>query len=112
MSRKSLCHVDDIPDNGALERQLPGEPPVSLMLIRRGARVFAYHNVCPHAGRPLNWAPGQFLFTPQGNLVCAAHGATFVVENGLAVGGPCLGATLTPFPIEVRDGEVLDARAT
>jgi len=33
----------------------------SLILHRRGAEVRAWLNVCPHAGRRLDWAPGRFL---------------------------------------------------
>ncbi len=103
---KSLISVQDIPDGGAREVTIDGEPPRYLVLIRQGEAVFAYHNVCPHAGRPLNYAPDQFLFTPDGNLVCTAHGATFAPDSGECLMGPCLGASLAAIPVQVRAGEV------
>ena len=58
----------------------------SLVLHRDGDSVRAWLNVCPHAGRRLDWAPGQFLKSKQGQLVCAAHGASF--ESGKANASP------------------------
>lgn len=101
-----LAMVSELPDGGATEVAHPQEPLQSLILLRDGARVRAYVNVCPHAGRALSWAPGQFLITPQGRLVCAAHGAAFDPESGVCVSGPCLGASLTAVPIDIRAGEV------
>ena len=37
----------------------------SLVLYRDGAQVRAFL-ICPHAGRRLDWAPGQFLKEPRG----------------------------------------------
>ncbi len=62
--------------------------------------------MCPHAGRRLDWSPGQFLKSREGQLVCAAHGASFELENGLCVAGPCRGDALRAVPVEVRDGQV------
>ena len=53
----------------------------SLILHRDAAgNVRAWLNVCPHAGRRLDWAPGQFLRGKQGELVCAVHGASFALR--------------------------------
>jgi len=68
--------------------------PQSLIITRVGGTLAAFHNVCPHAGRPLDWAPGQFLID-QGRLLCAAHGAAFELGSGVCVSGPCKGAALT-----------------
>jgi len=106
---KPLCHVDDLPPDGAREFRVDGDRPTFVIVLRRGQTVSAWLNACPHAGRPLNWAPDKFLFSPDDQLVCAAHGATFELESGTCVLGPCPGARLTPFPIETRDGEVWPA---
>src|SRR3546814_11854715 len=66
----------------------------ALILTRVAGRVQAFRNICPHAGRRLDWAPGAFLID-QGRLVCAAHGASFDMASGLCVAGPCKGASLT-----------------
>lgn len=98
-----LAQLADLPADGCAEAQL-GED--SVVLIRHAGGVHAYLNICPHAGRPLNWAPGRFLYA-HGQLVCAAHGAAFQPEDGLCIGGPCRGSALTAVPVELRDGQVI-----
>lgn len=72
----------------------------SLVLLRRGGQVRAWLNICPHAGRRLDWAPGRFLLS-KGQLVCAAHGATFETDAGLCVAGPCRGQSLRAVAVAV-----------
>ena len=95
----SLIHLPEPPPEGLseIEVELDGERQ-SLVLCRRGERLQAWLNICPHAGRRLDWAPGKFL-VDQGRLVCAAHGASFELENGLCVAGPCRGASLVPVAV-------------
>ena len=78
----------------------------SVILLRLGERVNAWLNICPHAGRRLDWAPGKFLVS-KGMLVCAAHGASFSVHSGECTGGPCRGESLRALPVRVEQGEVL-----
>lgn len=78
----------------------------SLVLYREGDRVRAWLNICPHAGRRLDWAPGQFLKSKDGLLVCAAHGAGFELQRGECLSGPCRGQSLRAVPVDVRDGAV------
>ena len=85
-----------------LPERIPVAPGVEPAL---GERVCAYLNVCPHAGRPLNWAPGRFLYQ-HGQLVCASHGAAFQPEDGLCIGGPCRGQSLQPVAVQVREGAI------
>jgi nitrite reductase/ring-hydroxylating ferredoxin subunit len=101
-----LCAVIDIPDGGAHEvvTRIEGAPE-SLLLLRRGSEVRAFFNVCPHAGRRLDWSPGRFLLD-QGRLVCAAHGATFAIPEGDCVAGPCRGQRLSEVAIALRGDEV------
>lgn len=77
-----------------------------LILLRDGSAVRAWLNICPHAGRRLDWAPGRFLRSKAGDLVCAVHGATFELDAGRCVAGPCVGASLRAVAVEVRDGAV------
>lgn len=72
----------------------------SLIVLRRGGQVRAWLNICPHAGRRLDWAPGRFLLS-KGQLVCAAHGATFESDAGLCVAGPCRGQSLRAVAVAV-----------
>ncbi len=78
----------------------------SVIVHRDGDAVRAWLNVCPHAGRRLDWAPGQFLKSREGLLVCAVHGASFELIDGECVAGPCRGQSLQRVEVVVRDGEV------
>jgi nitrite reductase/ring-hydroxylating ferredoxin subunit len=102
-----LARVEQIEDGGFFETEarLAGDDE-SVLLYREGAVVRGWLNVCPHAGRRLDWAPGKFLRDKQGHLVCAVHGATFELSGGVCVAGPCRGAALRAIALEVRDGAV------
>ncbi len=78
-----------------------------LILHRDGMRVCAWINNCPHAHRRLDWAPGKFLKSKEGLLVCAVHGASFELTQGACVAGPCRGEHLREVAVEVRDGAVV-----
>lgn len=78
----------------------------ALIVYRDGDEVRVWLNVCPHAGRRLDWAPGKFLIGKDGSLICAAHGATFETKRGECVSGPCKGQSLRAIPVTVIDGEV------
>jgi nitrite reductase/ring-hydroxylating ferredoxin subunit len=76
-------------------------------VVRRGGEVFGYVDRCPHAGLPLARELDAYL-TGDGALIqCGWHGALFEVASGACVGGPCVGARLTRWPVEVRDGMVV-----
>lgn len=103
----SLVALDALPDSVpfALDAEIDGVTE-SLVLHRSGDRVRAWLNICPHAGRRLDWAPGRFLLSKTGQLVCAAHGATFELGAGECVAGPCRGQSLRAVPVVVVDGTV------
>lgn len=100
--------LEDVPDGGliGIEDAVPGDGTQALILYRAGSRVKAWCNVCPHAGRRLDWAPGQFLRSRDGGLVCAVHGATFDPASGECTAGPCRGQALLAVAVEVREGGV------
>ena len=103
----SLIALDALEDGGFAEVEAQfGNDAESLILHRDGDTVRAWLNVCPHAGRRLDWAPGKFLKSKDGLLVCAAHGASFELVNGDCIAGPCRGDALRAVPVEVVDGEV------
>ncbi len=105
-SAQPLCRVEDIPDGGAtaVDAMLP-DGKENLILLRRGDEVRGYLNICPHAGRQLDYAPGKFLLKND-TLICAVHGATFNQDDGLCVAGPCRGEHLRSVSVRVDDGEV------
>lgn len=103
-----LAGLQSLPDQGfhAVTAVIDGDAE-TLVLYRDGEQVRAWLNVCPHAGRALDWAPGQFLKSREGHLVCAVHGASFELQGGICVAGPCKGDALRAVPVQVRDGKVL-----
>lgn len=101
-----LCRLDEIPDGEARGFAAPPGGFTGLFAIRRGARVFAYVNSCPHIGLPLEPVPNRFLDRKKELIVCAAHGARFRVEDGECVSGPCLGDVLEAVPVTLLDGAV------
>lgn len=102
-----LIELERIADGGFAEVEAPIDGEVeSLVLFRDGDHVRAWLNVCPHAGRRLDWAPGQFLRSKDGLLVCAAHGAGFELQRGECVSGPCRGQSLRAVAVEVSGGTV------
>lgn len=106
-SGSPLTALDRLADGAfaELEADLDGDAE-SLILYRDGEQVRAWLNVCPHAGRRLDWAPGEFLKSRDGLLVCAVHGASFELQQGQCVAGPCRGQALRPVAVVVRDGGV------
>ncbi|AKK68620.1 Rieske (2Fe-2S) protein [Xanthomonas translucens] len=103
-----LAQLEQLAPSSLVEAEATlGGAVESLLLYRDGDGVRAWLNVCPHAGRRLDWAPGQFLKSREGHLVCAAHGATFELQQGSCVSGPCRGQSLLAVPVAVRDGQVV-----
>lgn len=101
---KPLCRVGDIPEGGATAVDaLLRDGVDSVIVLRREGRLHAYLNVCPHAGRRLDYAPGKFLMRDD-TLTCAVHGATFRQASGLCVGGPCRGDSLREIALRI-DGD-------
>jgi len=99
-----LVRLSDIDDGGFTEVEAVIDAQrVSLILHRDGASVRAWHNVCPHAGRRLDWSPGRFLKSKDGLLVCAVHGASFETGEGVCVAGPCRGERLQAVAVQVLD---------
>ena len=103
----AIAQLDSLPEDEpvAFDAEVEGAQE-SLILLRRGDEVRAWLNICPHAGRRLDWSPGKFLRSKDGLLVCAAHGASFELVEGGCVAGPCRGQALRSVSLRVEDGEV------
>ncbi|MBL8546048.1 MAG: Rieske 2Fe-2S domain-containing protein [Hyphomonadaceae bacterium] len=103
-----LARVDALPNPGAVVvTPHPDEPFVTVLVTRKGETISAFRNKCPHAGYPLQHSNGRVIVQEGRYLVCAAHGASFGLETGACVGGPCdNGDTLERIAIVVRDGIV------
>ena len=104
---KPLAMLDSLPEGGLLEVEAEVDGSAeSLILHRDGDSVRAWLNICPHAGRRLDWAPGKFLLSKDGLLVCAAHGASFELHEGACVAGPCRGESLRAVAVKVSGGAI------
>ena len=78
-------------------------------VVRRGDDVFGYVDRCPHMGLPLAQQLDDYL-TRSGDLIaCSWHAALFEIGDGRCVGGPCVGAMLTSWPVSVIDGMLVTA---
>ncbi|MGY1458885.1 MULTISPECIES: Rieske (2Fe-2S) protein [unclassified Luteimonas] len=104
----ALVALDDLPPGGFTEGEGLVDGSAESIIVHRDSAgsVRAWLNVCPHAGRRLDWAPGRFLVSKEGSLVCAVHGASFETVGGVCEAGPCRGESLHAVAIEVRDGMV------
>ena len=103
-----LCLFDDIEDGGAWSKVWGEERQVfPLMIIRRGQRLHAYVNVCPHQFLPLDGYSGEFINPDNQHIMCVHHAAIYDVVTGTCASGPCRDRTLLAVNVEVRDGEVL-----
>lgn len=105
---QALLQLDALaPDSlGETEAVIDGE--VESLIVYRDSEggVRAWINTCPHAGRRLDYAPGKFLRTKTGELVCAVHGATFALPGGHCVAGPCRGECLCAVAVHAADGAI------
>ncbi len=78
----------------------------SVMLMKQQDQFLAYLNSCPHQGRRLDYAPGEFLTGDDGLIICPAHGAEFNPNDGLCVSGPCQGQSLQALHVQVTEETV------
>jgi nitrite reductase/ring-hydroxylating ferredoxin subunit len=105
---RRLCRLDEIASPGARGFTFrAGEYLFAGFIVRVGSEVRGWIDRCPHAGMPLALMPGRYL-TREGDLVlCASHGALFRPLDGVCVGGPCTGHSLTPWPVRVEREEIV-----
>jgi nitrite reductase/ring-hydroxylating ferredoxin subunit len=80
-----------------------------LLLVRVGAAVKGYVNMCPHQYLPLDYRGGQLLSKEGTKLMCSAHGAMFDAETGMGVAGEGLGCTLISVPVALVCDQILIA---
>lgn len=105
-----LCDLHDLIDGGARNFVLQMRSGrFHGFVVRRGDGVRGFLDRCPHAGLPLAQTLDDYL-SPDGRFVaCSWHGALFDPDTGACVGGPCVGAALSPWPLIVEGGRVVTA---
>ena len=92
-----LCELSDLAEQEAMEMLVEGR---QLFALRVDNHIYAYWNICPHMGIPLNWVPNRFLDFDKALIQCSSHGALFNIETGKCIAGPCNGESLTA--VELR----------
>ena len=105
-----LCRIEDIGDPGAKGFRFRKDQALfAAFLVRQGDAVAGYVDSCPHNGWPLAVFDDLYLTRTGDRILCAAHGAVFRPLDGVCVGGPCAGESLTPWAITLAEGEVRTA---
>lgn len=101
----ALCRLDEIPDPGGKGFRVGRRE--RFFVIRRSDEIFAYVNLCPHQGTPLDWKPDTFLTWDKSLIQCATHGAVFNIGDGVCVAGPCVRQSLKPVGVRIENGTIL-----
>jgi nitrite reductase/ring-hydroxylating ferredoxin subunit len=86
-----------------------GLPILAILLRDHHGVIRAYRNLCRHLPVPLNAVSKDLLGRTRRHLVCATHGATYRLSDGVCIEGPCQGLSLHPLPWSERDGELFVA---
>jgi nitrite reductase/ring-hydroxylating ferredoxin subunit len=103
-----LGHLPDFPDGAATPaRYVADGREVAVLVVRRGAELLAYLDLCPHQYLPLTWRGPRVLSGDGERLRCTNHGAEFAVADGRGLSGPGSACGLTPVPLRLDpDGTV------
>ena len=103
MSKKAnyLCKITELtdPDSRGFSVKIKRKM-TDIFIVRQGDQVHGYENSCPHAQAPLEWNTDEFLDENNEFIVCALHGATFTLDKGECVGGPCNGNGLSQVELK------------
>lgn len=78
----------------------------TIFVVHKDGNFFAYYNKCPHTGATLEWQEDQFLDLDKALIQCATHDALFMIESGECVAGPCVGNSLQPLPVIIKDDDL------
>lgn len=103
-----VCRLSDLEDGKAYGFDPFRKGRDTVFVVRRGNKVHAYVDICPHYGTtPLPWKKNAYLTGDGQHIFCSAHGAIFDIETGACVLGPCLGQSLTSVQVAIsQEGEI------
>lgn len=110
----NVGRLDDIPDTDALIVDIEGRP---IGVFKRGDKVYAVKNLCPHKRAPLargtvegtmlpTACAGEFNYGMENQVVrCPWHGWEFDLETGKCLFGVS-DSKIKIYPVSVREGQV------
>ncbi len=106
----ALCELSALDDPGARGFVFEADGAwFRGFVVRRADHVAGYVDSCPHVGAPLALTPTAYLTRSGDHIICSSHGALFRPSDGRCVAGPCVGRSLKPWPVTLRDGWVTTA---
>lgn len=73
------------------------------LVVQKGNAFFAYRNECRHLAITLDLNDEQFFNAEGTHLQCQMHGATYEIESGECIAGPCVGAFLEKLELRVEE---------
>jgi nitrite reductase/ring-hydroxylating ferredoxin subunit/uncharacterized membrane protein len=92
-----VCRADDLADSTPLGVDVNG---VAVVVVRRGAEVYALAAACNHAGGPLDRGSVE-----NGAITCPWHGSRFCLRDGSVLRGPAASSQPT-YETRLRSGVV------
>jgi nitrite reductase/ring-hydroxylating ferredoxin subunit len=97
------CGLDELAKDQCRSLNCEGS---EYFLVRKGNKIFAYENQCPHLGTSLDFVPNQFLSADKSLIQCAMHGALFTIDTGDCVSGPCAGQQLKQAHVKIDGNDI------
>ena len=103
-----LCGGDELVERGRaiVFDVVHFHEPARAFALRFDGRVVCYLNRCVHVPTELDWQPGEFLDADREFIICSIHGASYAVDSGRCIGGPCGRGGLVTIDVVERDGSV------
>jgi nitrite reductase/ring-hydroxylating ferredoxin subunit len=103
-----LGPLADLPDRRGREYRFGrGASAFCMFVVRHGALLRGYLNLCPHFSLKLNQRGEEFLNDDASLIRCTMHFAEFRIDDGFCVAGACEGSFLDPVPVHVIDGHLV-----
>lgn len=100
-----VCTFDGLGDGTVQSLELGAFP---ILIVRRGDRIFAFVNACPHQYLPLDHRGDRILSADGAMLRCTNHQAGFLIETGEGVDGFGVGTCLDKIPVSIAaDGWIV-----
>jgi nitrite reductase/ring-hydroxylating ferredoxin subunit len=100
-----IGNISVLPDGASRGFDHLGQGRDTIFIVRKGSRIFAYFNDCPHVeSAPLAWRKDEYLNKGKTHIICHGHGAEFTIDDGYCVLGPCIGKSLKEIKVDVSQG--------